>query len=181
MFADGSNPRAPHISFNVYVYNTTNPKEALNGAQPIVQELGPYVYHEIVHRLNISFGADALGAQTISFKPWPYFLFDRARTPSHLDPRRDIITTMNMPFQLLSSMGLAFVYANRNDSYRLFTTRSVHEIMWCVLHFAPSFFIRSLLCVGATEIPNWPRCIQSCPLSLTCSPVSAAIKHTQRT
>lgn len=35
-------PQALH--FKVYFFNVTNPKETSNGATPIVNEIGPYIY-----------------------------------------------------------------------------------------------------------------------------------------
>jgi hypothetical protein len=32
------------LFFKVYLFNVTNPEEVQNGANPIVQEVGPYVY-----------------------------------------------------------------------------------------------------------------------------------------
>ena len=32
------------LFFNVYLFNVTNPDEVQNGANPVVQEVGPYVY-----------------------------------------------------------------------------------------------------------------------------------------
>jgi len=32
------------LSFNIYVFNVTNPDEVQNGSNPVVQEVGPYVY-----------------------------------------------------------------------------------------------------------------------------------------
>jgi hypothetical protein len=32
------------LYYKVYLFNVTNPEEVQNGANPIVQEVGPYVY-----------------------------------------------------------------------------------------------------------------------------------------
>lgn len=35
------------IQFKVYLFNVTNPEEVQNGANPVVQEVGPYVYEYV--------------------------------------------------------------------------------------------------------------------------------------
>jgi hypothetical protein len=32
------------LNFNIYLFNVTNPDDVQNGANPVVQEIGPYVY-----------------------------------------------------------------------------------------------------------------------------------------
>jgi hypothetical protein len=32
------------LCFNIYLFNVTNPDDVQNGANPVVQEVGPYVY-----------------------------------------------------------------------------------------------------------------------------------------
>jgi len=32
------------LCFNIYLFNVTNPDDVQNGANPVVQEIGPYVY-----------------------------------------------------------------------------------------------------------------------------------------
>jgi hypothetical protein len=41
------------LSFNVYVFNVTNPDDVQNGSNPVVQEIGPYVYEWVDQQLLI--------------------------------------------------------------------------------------------------------------------------------
>lgn len=38
-----------------YLFNLTNPDEFTNGAKPVLQEVGPYVYREFHEKINITF------------------------------------------------------------------------------------------------------------------------------
>ncbi|KAL1139764.1 hypothetical protein AAG570_006741, partial [Ranatra chinensis] len=47
------NPPVPNNIY-VYIFNYTNPQEALSGAEkPKLQELGPYVYREFLQRVHV--------------------------------------------------------------------------------------------------------------------------------
>ena len=39
----------------IYFFNLTNSVEFLNGAKPIVNKVGPYVYLQEIHKTNIRF------------------------------------------------------------------------------------------------------------------------------
>lgn len=98
---DPYDPSSPYIVMNAYAWNITNPVQALAGEKPVLQQVGPYCYREISIRFNVTFGFDKLGREILSYRTWRYFLFDRDKTPAHLDPSKDIVTTLNLPFQVL--------------------------------------------------------------------------------
>ncbi|KAK0070658.1 hypothetical protein PV325_000260, partial [Microctonus aethiopoides] len=57
---------------NIYIYNVTNADEFLNnGAKPILQELGPYIYIQKWDKTNVTFN----GNGTVTYNVRKRFVF----------------------------------------------------------------------------------------------------------
>ena len=52
----------PPITFyrNIYFFNVTNPVAILEGAKPMVEEIGPFVYTEMKKKLDVEWDNDCL-------------------------------------------------------------------------------------------------------------------------
>lgn len=85
---------APHVHFDIYVFDVANPKEAALGAKPILVERGPYAYREFSVKHNVTFSADG---DTVSYCEQKYFRFDPERSAPGLRPT-DKVTTLSLPF-----------------------------------------------------------------------------------
>eukprot|EP01006_Ploeotia_vitrea_P031773 TRINITY_DN64079_c1_g1_i2.p1 TRINITY_DN64079_c1_g1~~TRINITY_DN64079_c1_g1_i2.p1 ORF type:complete len:459 (-),score=37.84 TRINITY_DN64079_c1_g1_i2:1050-2426(-) len=80
-----------------YTFNLTNPwAVAFNGAKPILQEVGPYVYSNILQKGNITWRGD-----TVRYTYKESWKFNRDATPAHLDPNKDMISIPNIAFNSL--------------------------------------------------------------------------------
>eukprot|EP00898_Chlorokybus_atmophyticus_P003052 jgi/Chlat1/3748/Chrsp259S03895 len=96
-------------SFEVYFFNITNVDAILEGAQPVVEEVGPYVYTRQVRRFNLSWSD---GSRILS-----YFTEDRFEVAEGGSSDNDTIVTINLAFQeLVAQAKLAgpAVYASLN-------------------------------------------------------------------
>uniref|UniRef100_A0A1B6C183 Sensory neuron membrane protein 2 n=1 Tax=Clastoptera arizonana TaxID=38151 RepID=A0A1B6C183_9HEMI len=78
------------LEFKVYVFNVTNPNEVSIGAQPIVKEMGPYVYDEYVSKVNLKYDADS-----ISYFVRKKFIFNQQKSGCRRE--EDVVTSLNVP------------------------------------------------------------------------------------
>lgn len=128
-WADTSSPNSNPEFYNVYVYNCTNPDEVLQGARPNFFEMGPYAFNLNKVRFNITWGEDLAHRTTITYKTWEYYVFSPEMSAPGLS-QDDVITTLNIPFQVLkqffsdewNKMGV-------NDYDAFFSRVSVKDIM----------------------------------------------------
>jgi len=65
------------ISYQLYVFDTQNPQEIVQGAKPSVIELGPYAFHENFNKIDVSWSDDG---DTVTFRNQRYYTFDPANT-----------------------------------------------------------------------------------------------------
>nr|BCX55332.1 sensory neuron membrane protein 2 [Plautia stali] len=98
------------LEFKVFIFNVTNPDEVSRGMQPIVQELGPYVYDEYRRKVDIEFTED----DTISYKIEKKFYFNKNKSGCHKES--DVIVVPNIPLIATAygieerfPMGLVFI------------------------------------------------------------------------
>lgn len=54
-------------------FNITNPDQVLQGAKPVLQEVGPYIYREHRRKLNMVFSSNG---EEVSFVLYKYFVWD---------------------------------------------------------------------------------------------------------
>ncbi|XP_048458515.1 lysosome membrane protein 2-like [Rhincodon typus] len=119
-----------------YFFNVENKQEILQGGRATVRQLGPYTYKEFRHRANVSLFSNS----TISASTRRSFVFEP--TMSVGDPRKDIVTTINIPFatllQMLKRSGItqkilaAALFTLKRNA--LFQSRTVEEWLWGYEH-----------------------------------------------
>ncbi|EFN79581.1 scavenger receptor class B member 1 [Harpegnathos saltator] len=86
------------IYINVYIFNITNPVEFLSGKEKLkVQEIGPYVYQEILENNNVTFNDNG----TMTFIPKRTVVFIPELSIN--DPKKDFVKIPNVPFLGVSS------------------------------------------------------------------------------
>lgn len=86
------------IRYGVSYLNLTNPEAVLRGGRPVLQEVGPFVYHEHRKKVNVTFSADGREASFVLHK---YYTFDAEATPGGLVDARERILTAHPVTQVL--------------------------------------------------------------------------------
>ncbi|XP_048396952.2 lysosome membrane protein 2-like isoform X2 [Stegostoma tigrinum] len=119
-----------------YFFNVENKQEILQGGRATVRQQGPYTYKEFRHRANVSL----FNNSTISASTQRSFIFEP--TMSVGDPRKDVVTTINIPFatllQMLKRSGItqkllaAALFTLKRNA--LFQSRTVEEWLWGYEH-----------------------------------------------
>ncbi|XP_063546890.1 sensory neuron membrane protein 2 [Cydia strobilella] len=79
------------MNFAIRAFNLTNPDEVLNGAIPVVEEVGPYIYK--LYRIRELLDSDE---ETLTYRFRDRFEFDTEGSFPHTED--DIITTANVPY-----------------------------------------------------------------------------------
>ncbi|XP_066488580.1 lysosome membrane protein 2 [Tiliqua scincoides] len=129
-FKAWENPPPP-IYMQYYFFNVTNPLEVLQGATPIVREVGPYTFRERKPRVDIHFLDN--DTEVSSFKPVTYYF---VREMSVGDPDVDRIRTVNVPAVTAMNMAagtpLHFPVQIMLMLYQetMFVTHTVNEWLW---------------------------------------------------
>nr|XP_006626722.1 PREDICTED: lysosome membrane protein 2 [Lepisosteus oculatus] len=130
-FEAWQNPPPP-VYMQFYFFNLTNPAEVLQGESPAVEQIGPYTYREFrpmenVHFLENSTKISALNPKTYVFVP--------EMSEGHRED--DPIRTANIPaLTVMEKFKTSSLISNIISSYMksknigLFTTRTVHELLW---------------------------------------------------
>lgn len=107
------------------MYNITNVAEIYQGAKPKLQIIGPYTYHEVNHKFDISWNADATSV---------YYKYDRAFIPYEtpcvgpvsvdtLEPPyctlddSQVVTVGNMPLMGIVSQLMGLAHGKISDDF----------------------------------------------------------------
>ncbi|XP_021917896.1 scavenger receptor class B member 1-like [Zootermopsis nevadensis] len=139
-----------NVYIKVYVFNVTNPEEFLSGREKIrVQEVGPYIYREILENTNVTFNPN----NTITYIPKRKVVAEPEMSPR--DPDADRIIVPNVALLGMASMlhkspallnvGLATL-ARYLDSQPLLNL-TAHEYLWG--------YDDPLVRLASTILPNW--------------------------
>ena len=88
-------PVTPHLSG--YAFHVTNPNEVLNGAKPVLEERGPYVYKSVTVKDtdNNMYWSD--GEEKLTYRPRKFYSFEPSLSGPGLDPKTDVLTVPNIP------------------------------------------------------------------------------------
>lgn len=129
-FEAWENPPAP-IYMQFYFFNLTNPLEVLDGDRPAVVEIGPYTYREYRPMEQVNFQDNGTKVTAVNTKTY-IFQLNMSR-----GPESDLIRTVNIPaMTVMEKFKDHSVVANVISAYmrgtgeRLFTTRTVGELLW---------------------------------------------------
>uniref|UniRef100_A0A8C4PYY2 Scavenger receptor class B, member 2a n=2 Tax=Eptatretus burgeri TaxID=7764 RepID=A0A8C4PYY2_EPTBU len=122
------------VEFEVYLFHCVNPREVLAGERPVLQQRGPYTYRERLSRQNVIFHENnTVSATLVHTYNWIPEL-------SVGSPMEDKIMMLNVPlvaaiekvqaFGLPSLVNILFSFLVAMKSETLFTSHSVHELLW---------------------------------------------------
>ncbi|OAD57791.1 Scavenger receptor class B member 1, partial [Eufriesea mexicana] len=131
------------VYLKVYIFNITNAEEFLKGGKNLkVNEIGPYVYQEVVENQNVTWFKN----NTISYIPKRQILYVPEMSVG--DPEKDMVHVPNIPLlgisSTLSDSGFLVNYpwmslVNILDSKPLLHL-TVHDYLWgyedALIHFA---------------------------------------------
>jgi lysosome membrane protein 2 len=109
MWQSNANAQSPPTYQQFNLFNITNPNEVLEGAKPMLVEIGPYSYRKYHVYLNVSFSADGNERQ---FREWEYYVFDPATSFEGASPETDSVNVINVPYQAV--MGALFLNDQTN-------------------------------------------------------------------
>ena len=124
---------------NFYLWNVTNVAAVRDGAKPVLQQLGPYMYRKWRARQDVRFDRAGL----VSFADFSYI------TPHAVagarDPALDVVYTLNLPLmgvlrtielrltgavQALAELALAEVFGDHGAREGLFMRRTAAELLF---------------------------------------------------
>lgn len=131
VYQNWKEPSIP-VYIQFFFFHIENRLEVLQGERPYVRQMGPYTYKELRPRVNISLFENA----TISASTFRTYILDLGMSVG--DPKKDRITTINIPFvtllQMLKYSGpsehviASLISALKSEN--LFQTRTVDELLW---------------------------------------------------
>lgn len=78
------------LDMKLYIFNVTNKEEIMKGAKPKLQELGPYVYKQHRHKVDIKYDEQA---DTLSYRQILVHTFDPVASAPFTED--DMVTTVN--------------------------------------------------------------------------------------
>ncbi|KAK0166886.1 hypothetical protein PV327_004357 [Microctonus hyperodae] len=116
---------------NIYIYNVTNADEFLNnGAKPILEELGPYIYIQKWDKTNVVFN----GNGTVTYNVRKRFVFSEESSGSE----DDLVVVPNVPMLSATSQSrhaarfLRLAMASIMDILKIkpFVEVSVGQLLW---------------------------------------------------
>ncbi|KAG0720687.1 Protein croquemort [Chionoecetes opilio] len=103
------------LSLRLHVFNLTNPEEVKEGAKPILQEVGPYVWREYHEKHNVSFHDNA----TVTYLQQRWWVWDQEASGG-LSQEDTIITLNTIP--------VASTYSMRNSPLSLYFLDKIFKI-----------------------------------------------------
>ncbi|XP_046467566.1 sensory neuron membrane protein 2 isoform X1 [Neodiprion pinetum] len=85
------------VLYKIYFFNVSNPDDVQNGSQPIVEEIGPYVYKQYRTKINIAAADDVL-----SYYQHQLYEFDEEASAPLTE--YDDITVVNLPLMSIATV-----------------------------------------------------------------------------
>ncbi|XP_074028162.1 sensory neuron membrane protein 2 [Leptinotarsa decemlineata] len=85
------------LKLKIFMFNVTNAEDVLNGATPILQEVGPYIYQEKITRNILSANA---ADDTITYQQKIQMTFNETESGDHKES--DLVTIVNPVLLVLS-------------------------------------------------------------------------------
>jgi len=79
------------INYDLYYFDLQNEDAVLQGAQPIVTEVGPYAFREYYNKFDISWTDDG---DTVTYNTQRYYVFD----PENTDPGLSLSDKITLPY-----------------------------------------------------------------------------------
>ncbi|XP_024216164.2 sensory neuron membrane protein 2 [Halyomorpha halys] len=158
------------LEFKVFIFNVTNPDEVSKGMQPVVQELGPYVYDQYRRKVNIEFTED----DTISYRIEKKFYFNKNKSGCYRES--DVVVVPNVPLigtayrvEERFPMGLIFINSSASLLFpgikNLFLTTTVGDLFFNGVRIKCDYLKGPAMPVCQGIKRNLPPSLKEIPLS----------------
>ncbi|XP_021955612.1 sensory neuron membrane protein 1 isoform X2 [Folsomia candida] len=103
-------------SYQVYIFNVTNPHDVEKGAKPSLQQIGPYFYHEKRLKFDVSINLDL----TVNFERNYTYTFDPSKSSGSED---DLVNIPNLPLIIFSTIASEVNPMQANDAVNDLTSQ----------------------------------------------------------
>ncbi|KAL4660455.1 lysosome membrane protein 2-like [Arapaima gigas] len=121
------------VFMQYFFFNVSNPEVFLAGGKAALTQIGPYTYKEYRPRENLTYLEN--GTKLSAFNPKSFVFVPEM---SAGDPKVDLVRTVNIPFVAVMNEMSSYSFIIRplvsfwmnSIGVELFTTRTVHEMLW---------------------------------------------------
>ena len=107
----------------MYYFTVQNPSEILQGAKPIVTQVGPYAYNEFYVKFNISWSDNG---DTVTYNTQKYYLFDNNRTGPGLSEQ----DTLLLPYPTAITFQNLLNGVNSSEHLKILEKKVVREAIF---------------------------------------------------
>ncbi|CAH8619615.1 unnamed protein product [Heterobilharzia americana] len=119
------------LKTSLYLFNLTNENDVLDGARPVFQEVGPFIYKKQVYRYDLS-TFDGSPPKYLRYKAKTYYFQDYDYSLNDVFSGK--VTTLDLFSAALALKEENFLMKSYLVAAEPFVTRTPHEIIWGYSH-----------------------------------------------
>lgn len=111
-WVNNTTPQSAPQYLRFTLWNVTNPDDVMNGAKPIMKDIGPYSYREYFVNYNVTFNSDET---QMTYNRYQYYVWDPETSAPGLS-EDDVLNVVNVPFLAVLG-GLVFTQEDPSDGW----------------------------------------------------------------